>query len=64
MDWLQGLLFSTPECVKAPLELIRIWLHECSRVYGDKLTDEKDIELFEKIQGDVCKKCFEVVLLN
>ncbi|XP_076855598.1 dynein axonemal heavy chain 17-like [Brachyhypopomus gauderio] len=55
----QGLLFSTPDCVKAPPDLVRLWLHECSRVYGDRLTDEKDNELFEKIQKDVCKKCFE-----
>ncbi|TSL75253.1 Dynein heavy chain 17, axonemal [Bagarius yarrelli] len=55
----QGLLFSTPECVTDPLDLIRIWLHECSRVYGDRLRDEKDIELFEKIQEEMCKICFE-----
>ncbi|XP_066519150.1 dynein axonemal heavy chain 17-like isoform X2 [Hoplias malabaricus] len=55
----QGLLFSTPECLKTPPELIRNWLHECNRVYGDKLIDEKDIELFEKIQRDIFKKCFE-----
>ncbi|MCJ8738612.1 hypothetical protein PDJAM_G00037770 [Pangasius djambal] len=57
----QGLLFSTPQCVKDPFDLIRIWLHECNRVYGDRLTDEKDMELFEKIQEDICKKCFEEV---
>ncbi|KAG7325031.1 hypothetical protein KOW79_011347 [Hemibagrus wyckioides] len=55
----QGLLFSSPESVKVPFDLIRIWLHECNRVYGDRLTDEKDIELFEKIQEDICKNCFE-----
>ncbi|XP_030631015.1 dynein heavy chain 17, axonemal-like [Chanos chanos] len=60
----QGLLFSTPECLKSPPDMIRFWLHECNRVYGDKLTDEKDVELFEKIQREICKKCFEDVDLD
>ncbi|KAI8492612.1 Dynein heavy chain 9, axonemal [Branchiostoma belcheri] len=29
----QGMLFSMPDCVKAPLDLVRLWLHESSRVY-------------------------------
>ncbi|CAB1338590.1 unnamed protein product, partial [Coregonus sp. 'balchen'] len=57
----QGLLFSMPECVKAPAELVRLWLHECDRVYGDKLVDEKDMVLFAKIKGEICKKCFEEI---
>uniref|UniRef100_A0A4X2M255 AAA+ ATPase domain-containing protein n=1 Tax=Vombatus ursinus TaxID=29139 RepID=A0A4X2M255_VOMUR len=44
----QGILFATPECLKAPLDLIRLWLHESSRVYGDKLIDKKDCDLFQK----------------
>jgi dynein heavy chain len=38
-------------------------MHETQRVYGDKLVDEKDIELFAKIQGDIIKKNFEVRFL-
>ncbi|XP_062330264.1 dynein axonemal heavy chain 17-like [Osmerus eperlanus] len=55
----QGLLFSGPDCVKAPAELVRLWLHECDRVYGDKLVEDKDIELFSKIQQDICKACLK-----
>lgn len=51
-----------PECVRAPAELVRLWLHECDRVYGDKLVEEKDMVLFAKIEGEICKKCFEVRL--
>ncbi|KAM9412460.1 dynein axonemal heavy chain 17-like [Salvelinus alpinus] len=57
----QGLLFSMPECVRAPAELVRLWLHECDRVYGDKLVEEKDMVLFAKIEGEICKKCFEEI---
>ncbi|KAL2078484.1 hypothetical protein ACEWY4_026169 [Coilia grayii] len=55
----QGLLFCSAACAKTPPELVRIWLHECNRVYGDKLTEEKDMETFEKLQERTCKKCFE-----
>uniref|UniRef100_A0A5F8GSV7 Dynein axonemal heavy chain 11 n=1 Tax=Monodelphis domestica TaxID=13616 RepID=A0A5F8GSV7_MONDO len=44
----QGILFATPECLKGPQDLMRLWLHESSRVYGDKLIDKKDCDLFQK----------------
>nr|CAD7593189.1 unnamed protein product [Timema genevievae] len=55
----QGLLFSTNECLSAPTDLVRLWMHETQRVYGDKLIDDKDIEAFTKIQTDIVKKSFE-----
>lgn len=36
-------------------------MHETQRVYGDKLTDEKDIESFLKLQFDILKKNVEEV---
>ena len=57
---LQGILFSTAECVKTPIDMVRLWMHECDRVYRDKLVDEKDMENYDKIQGDISKKTFEV----
>lgn len=29
-------------------------------MYGDKLTEDKDIDAFLKMQVDICKKNFEV----
>ncbi|XP_041975803.1 dynein beta chain, ciliary [Aricia agestis] len=55
----QGFLFSTNECLVNPSDIIRLWLHETHRVYGDKLTEEKDIDAFLKMQIDMCKKNFE-----
>uniref|UniRef100_A0A8B9NIU4 Dynein axonemal heavy chain 17 n=1 Tax=Accipiter nisus TaxID=211598 RepID=A0A8B9NIU4_9AVES len=55
----QGLLFSTPECLKTPVDLVRLWLHEAERVYGDKLVDERDQKGFGKMLVDTCKKFFE-----
>ncbi|XP_016158228.1 PREDICTED: dynein heavy chain 17, axonemal isoform X1 [Ficedula albicollis] len=55
----QGLLFSTPECLKTPVDLVRLWLHEAERVYGDKLVDEEDQYSFKKLLTDICKASFQ-----
>lgn len=57
---IQGILFAQPETVRYPIELVYLWLHECSRVYSDKLMEEKDVELFSKILLDTGKRYFEV----
>ncbi len=56
----QGILFSTPECVKVPIDFVCLWLHEASRVYGDKMVDEKDISTLRDYQLSVAKGNFEV----
>ena len=53
-------MFSTPACLKAPIDFVRLWLHEASRVYGDKFIEEKDMETFAKLKNDVVKTSFEV----
>ncbi|KAK7945776.1 hypothetical protein WMY93_001504 [Mugilogobius chulae] len=55
----QGILFALPECIRYPMELVHLWLHESSRVYSDKLMEEKDVELFKKILLDTGKRYFE-----
>ena len=55
----QGILFSTAEMFKTPLDIVRLWLHESSRVYCDKLVEMKDIEMFNKIKFEIAKQSFE-----
>uniref|UniRef100_H2ZKB7 AAA+ ATPase domain-containing protein n=1 Tax=Ciona savignyi TaxID=51511 RepID=H2ZKB7_CIOSA len=55
----QGILFSTSDCVKNISDLVRLWMHEASRVYCDKLIDQKDIEMFEKNKLEFAKKYFD-----
>jgi len=55
----QGILFSTPDSLKSPLDLIRLWNHECNRVYKDKLVDNQDLDQYDKIQLDFNRKFFE-----
>lgn len=56
----QGILFALPESIRYPMDLVHLWLHESSRVYSDKLMEEKDVELFNKILLDTGKRFFEV----
>ena len=44
------------------MDLVRLWMHECDRVYRDKLIEEKDMENYDRIQQDITKKIFEVCL--
>lgn len=57
----QGMLFSAGDSIKTPLDMIKLWLHEVSRVYCDKLITESDIELFNKIKLEISKQTFEDV---
>ncbi|CAH1732929.1 unnamed protein product [Aphis gossypii] len=57
----QGLLFSTGECLNCSADLMRLWMHECQRVYSDKLVDDKDSDAFTKIQTDALKKFFDEI---
>ncbi|RZF49077.1 hypothetical protein LSTR_LSTR008363 [Laodelphax striatellus] len=55
----QGLLFSSMDCLHQPSDFVRLWMHESQRVYGDKLTDDKDSDAFTKFQIDIVKKNFD-----
>lgn len=54
------MLFTTSDSLKAPVDLVKLWLHEASRVYGDKLIEQKDMETFQKLKFEVSKAAFEV----
>ncbi|XP_027766001.1 dynein heavy chain 9, axonemal-like, partial [Empidonax traillii] len=57
----QGLLFSTPECLKEPQDLLKLYLHESSRVYRDKMVEANDYSTFDKIQREMVKKFYDDV---
>ncbi|XP_058791425.1 dynein beta chain, ciliary [Phymastichus coffea] len=57
----QGLLFSGNDCLQIGTDFVRLWMHETQRVYADKLTDDKDIETFNKLQIDILKKNIEEI---
>jgi len=55
----QGILFSTKETLKEPTDLVRLFLHETRRVYGDKLLDTSDNEQLVGFQSAIAKKVFD-----
>lgn len=57
---LKGILFSSVECIKCTQDLVKLYLHESNRVYRDKMVEENDFDLFDKIQTEVVKKVFDV----
>lgn len=54
-------MFSTIECLKTPLDLVRLWVHEAYRVYRDKLIELKDMEAFDRLLKETVKKAFEEI---
>uniref|UniRef100_H2YYC1 Uncharacterized protein n=1 Tax=Ciona savignyi TaxID=51511 RepID=H2YYC1_CIOSA len=57
----QGMLFVTPDSVKTMTDVVKLWLHEASRVYRDKLVDDKDMHTYDELSMDISKKYFEWV---
>jgi len=45
----RGICQCTPKQYAHPLKLVRLWLHECYRVFCDRLTSDIDVELFDDV---------------
>ncbi|XP_026835009.1 dynein beta chain, ciliary isoform X2 [Drosophila erecta] len=56
-----GVLYSNFETCPNSNQMVRLWIHECYRVYGDKLVDYTDINSFKKIVSDIVRKGIEGV---
>lgn len=60
----QGLLRSSPEYhVTKPLQL-RLWIHECFRVFSDRLTDARDCNWFKEEMNNQLARHLELTLHN
>ncbi|KAL7875326.1 hypothetical protein SRHO_G00062960 [Serrasalmus rhombeus] len=57
----QGLLFSRPDRVRRSCDLVRLWVHESSRVYSDRFSDPADQRLFLRLQAGAARQAFEVL---
>jgi len=57
----QGVLFSSPDVFKSPVQICRLYMHEATRVYSDKMTEENDIQVCGEIIKEICGKTFEDV---
>lgn len=54
-----GLLFSSHDTCEDVNSLARLYIHEATRVYCDKLVNQKDINSFRKLIREVSRKSFE-----
>jgi dynein heavy chain len=55
----QGLCSVRPEYYPNQLKFLRLWLHECERVFSDRLVDEDDTAKFDAKIRAVTKACFK-----
>jgi dynein heavy chain len=55
----EGMLRSEAQYFTTPLPLIRLWMHECDRVFSDRLITESDLFKYIEIKESVTKKWFD-----
>jgi dynein heavy chain len=54
----QGVMRSTPQNYKTPLQIIRLWVHEVRRVFEDRFINDEDTVLFRTFLRDGLVKSF------
>ncbi|KAL4450636.1 hypothetical protein ABPG77_000992 [Micractinium sp. CCAP 211/92] len=59
----QGLCRMTVESCKRPLQVVRLWVHECERVLRDRLITDADVLKFEEFKELTVRKHFADVPL-
>lgn len=47
------------EQFKAPLKVARLWVHECERVFRDRLVNEHDLAKYDEMLGAALKTWFK-----
>jgi dynein heavy chain, axonemal len=52
----QGVLMSRKDIIKEPDNLVKLWAHECERIYGDRLVNYTHLETYRAFVADICKK--------
>lgn len=53
-----SILWANGQCCPNPMAFVRLWLHESTRVYGDKLINVEDQTLFSKQLKEIMSKQF------
>ncbi|XP_061620043.1 LOW QUALITY PROTEIN: dynein axonemal heavy chain 2 [Phyllopteryx taeniolatus] len=60
----QGLLRSHPEFHDSKNNMVRLWIHECFRVFSDRLIDHSDMDAFVTLLGGKMGSIFDLVFHN
>ncbi len=61
---LEGLLRATPGYVDTRDSILKLWVHECFRVFHDRLIDQPDRDLFTRMVDDRLAASFDTSLKN
>ncbi len=56
----QGILCGTPEVITGKVELVRLWVHECQRVFGDRLVSDTDHSWLQTTIADILRNTFNL----
>lgn len=54
----QGLLVAQPAQFPEPEKIIKLWIHESERIYGDRLVSKAHFDSYKGIMGELIKKTF------
>ncbi|XP_055012614.1 dynein axonemal heavy chain 2 [Boleophthalmus pectinirostris] len=60
----QGLLRAHPDFHDSKQNMVRLWIHECFRVFSDKLVDHSDLETFTDLLSDKLASLFDLTYHN
>ncbi|KAI8818687.1 dynein heavy chain and region D6 of dynein motor-domain-containing protein [Fimicolochytrium jonesii] len=58
----QGVLQARPQVVQNKLDIVKVFCHEASRVFHDRLIDESDRSYFNKLLSELVEKNFGVAI--
>lgn len=61
---LQGLLRMTKDLFKTTLKVVRVWVHECERVFRDRLVNETDLDKYDEMVTACLKNWFKEEALD
>jgi len=54
-----GISKATYQSVKNKLQFLKLWSHECMRVFSDRMINNDDILVFEKLMARVVEEEFD-----
>ncbi|KAJ0006370.1 hypothetical protein NQD34_013643, partial [Periophthalmus magnuspinnatus] len=60
----QGLLRAHPDFHDSKQNMVRLWIHECFRVFSDRLVDHSDLETFTGLLSDKLASLFDLTYHN
>jgi dynein heavy chain len=55
----QGCLMSSDKCVQDDTQFMRLWVHECTRTFEDRMINEQDHSWFQNLVNDLLVKHFK-----